>query len=244
MTRQNQIPIDSQKFQLALIPVWDMANHQNGKITTFYNLGSSTCECQAVANFNAGEQVKIFYGARPNSELLIYSGFVFKENIHDYLMINLEIPKDDPLEKVKQIILDQHNLRRSFFMLKNPIPQEILAFSRVVALNKEEIKNEKLREDLLKGPINEKNEVEANKFLVDKCQELLTRYQAEETYKNLLSSPNLRQKSAALLITLEKSILQKVITPKKKKSKKKNMKPKKINDEIESKEKVEKEIQL
>ena len=32
MSRQNEIPIDNESTQLALIPVWDMCNHVEGNV--------------------------------------------------------------------------------------------------------------------------------------------------------------------------------------------------------------------
>ena len=58
MTRQNQIPTeDGSRVTLALIPLWDMCNPTNGLITTGYNLEDDRCECVALQDFQAGDQV-------------------------------------------------------------------------------------------------------------------------------------------------------------------------------------------
>ena len=58
MTRQNQIPSpDGERTVNALIPLWDMANHQNGNITTDFNLEQDCSECFALQNFSQGDQV-------------------------------------------------------------------------------------------------------------------------------------------------------------------------------------------
>ena len=58
MTRQNQSPTeDGSRVTLALIPLWDMCNHTSGLITTGYNLEDDRCECVALQDFRAGEQV-------------------------------------------------------------------------------------------------------------------------------------------------------------------------------------------
>jgi hypothetical protein len=36
MSRQNEIPLDESTAQLALIPVWDMCNHVEGKVHNKY----------------------------------------------------------------------------------------------------------------------------------------------------------------------------------------------------------------
>lgn len=57
----NQIPTeDGSRVTLALIPLWDMCNHTNGLITTGYNLEDDRCECVALRDFRAGEQIYIF----------------------------------------------------------------------------------------------------------------------------------------------------------------------------------------
>ena len=49
LTRQNQIPVagESQGMELALIPVWDMCNHVEGEITTFFDVESDGLEFSA-----------------------------------------------------------------------------------------------------------------------------------------------------------------------------------------------------
>lgn len=59
-TRQNMIPVDEKTVQVALIPIWDMCNHTDGKITTYYDLPTQMCESRAVKDFKKGEQVNRF----------------------------------------------------------------------------------------------------------------------------------------------------------------------------------------
>ena len=53
----------------------------------------------------AGEQVCIFYGERSNAELLVHNGFVFEENIHDRVVIQLGVSKSDSLYQMKDRLL-------------------------------------------------------------------------------------------------------------------------------------------
>lgn len=91
MSRQNEIPSkpDLSSPTLALIPLWDFCNHSSGKITTFYNVEKSTCDCYAHRSFTALEEFTIFYGSRTNAELLLQQGFVYPNNEHDTYQIRL-----------------------------------------------------------------------------------------------------------------------------------------------------------
>lgn len=88
MTRENLIPRSvpppeqeeegspAGKTIAALIPFWDMANHRNGFISSFYNAETKEMESQAQEDFKKGEQVFIHYGDRSNAELMIHNGYV------------------------------------------------------------------------------------------------------------------------------------------------------------------------
>ena len=91
MSRQNEIPLrpDGKGAVLALIPLWDFCNHTNGHMTTFYNLDTQACDCYAQEDTPAGEEFRIFYGPRPNSDFLIHQGFVYTENRSDSLQFKL-----------------------------------------------------------------------------------------------------------------------------------------------------------
>lgn len=78
-------------FAFALIPLWDMINHANGHVTSRHDPTAQQTECVAMADFHAGEQIFMFYGERPNAELLLYSGFVMEYNPHDYMLIKLGV---------------------------------------------------------------------------------------------------------------------------------------------------------
>ena len=50
LTRQNQIPVVGEQvegMELALIPIWDMCNHVEGEITTFFDVKSDSLEFSA-----------------------------------------------------------------------------------------------------------------------------------------------------------------------------------------------------
>uniref|UniRef100_H2YBU5 protein-histidine N-methyltransferase n=1 Tax=Ciona savignyi TaxID=51511 RepID=H2YBU5_CIOSA len=96
-TRQNKLPTHigqvvgdlDKNSTLALIPLWDMFNHAVGPLSTAYNSETSAIECLAMQDFKMGEQVKICYGSRTNSDLLIHNGFVLRDSPFDKVKMHL-----------------------------------------------------------------------------------------------------------------------------------------------------------
>ncbi|XP_073828486.1 actin-histidine N-methyltransferase-like [Musca autumnalis] len=79
MTRENLIPRTKPKREgdlsdtiAALIPFWDMANHRDGTITTFFNTKTEQVKSSAQVDYNMGEQIFIYYGDLTNSDLMIH----------------------------------------------------------------------------------------------------------------------------------------------------------------------------
>lgn len=147
MTRQNEIPTDPRS--LALVPVWDMCNHSPGTHTTSVVLSPETrdifVECDAMRDFKEGDPVTIFYGTRPNSELLLFSGFLQPNNVYNKMIIPLAIRRTDPLynlklrilEKAKVVVFPQNERLNSDWgeenvsaSLKSPETDPISAFKR------------------------------------------------------------------------------------------------------------------
>lgn len=109
MTRQNELPTNPRA--LALVPVWDLCNHSPGKHTTSVALnpetGNVSVECSAMRKFDVNDEVTIFYGMRPNSELLLFSGFVQPNNEFDTYAIPLPLRRSDPLHPLKRRVLEK-----------------------------------------------------------------------------------------------------------------------------------------
>jgi hypothetical protein len=69
---------------------------------------SNTEETEVVANndYKPNQQVKIFYGPRPNLELLLYQGFVYERNRFNYMEIIFHpMPQTDKLLQLKDELL-------------------------------------------------------------------------------------------------------------------------------------------
>ena len=108
--RQNLVPSgkESGRASNALIPFWDLANHEaSGPLSTDFDDESSSLVCMANRAFAEGEQFTMLYGERSNHALLVHSGFVLEGNPHDNLQIKLGVSKNDPLAKQKQEILEK-----------------------------------------------------------------------------------------------------------------------------------------
>ena len=75
------------------------------QITTGYDMAEDSCKSMSVKDFKAGEQVCIFYGERSNADLLVHNGFVFEDNVHDKVSIQLGVSRSDPLFQMKERLL-------------------------------------------------------------------------------------------------------------------------------------------
>ncbi|KAG3260396.1 SET domain containing 3 [Ictidomys tridecemlineatus] len=228
MTRQNQIPTeDGSRVTLALIPLWDMCNHTSGLITTGYNLEDDRCECVALQDFRAGEQIYIFYGTRSNAEFVIHSGFFFDNNSHDRVKIKLGVSKSDRLYAMKAEVLARAGIpTSSVFALhftEPPISAQLLAFLRVFCMTEEELKEHLLGDNAIdriftlgnsEFPVSWDNEVKLWTFLEDRASLLLKTYKTTiEEDKAVLKTHDLsvRATMAIKLRLGEKEILEKAV---------------------------------
>jgi len=121
-------------------------NHEKGgEITTNYDFEKQVLESYAVRDFKKGEELKIFYGPRPNLELFMNSGFVIPDNEFNYTAIHFKLTESDKLRDKKVQILQNHNLPENakFAMhVKTPLQEELLSFLRVAWItNDEELDN-------------------------------------------------------------------------------------------------------
>lgn len=100
MTRQNDIPLETNNNHAkpaaqesangendanasteessktpALIPLWDLANHMDGIVTTSYNVADAQIEGATLTDVKKDEQIFIHYGNRNNANLLVHNGY-------------------------------------------------------------------------------------------------------------------------------------------------------------------------
>jgi hypothetical protein len=121
MTRQNSLVSDGsgQSSLLALVPVWDLCNHAPGRQTTSVLLdqesGLTQVECTAMKNFSSGDPITIFYGQRSNIDLLLYSGFVQPENLHDLVDVTIPFEGNDMRTRIQKTVGFQRLLQQDKF---------------------------------------------------------------------------------------------------------------------------------
>ena len=145
MTRQNLIPsMDEQEDSMvnALIPYWDMANHDQGQVSTDFDPEHKVSLCYAHRQFGKGEQLTIFYGVRANCDLLIHNGFVFPDNQDDCLTLRLGVAKTDPLASARLALLEKVGVVSQKFHLRRtaePLDGKLMAFLRVLQMDQEQI---------------------------------------------------------------------------------------------------------
>ncbi|XP_015587046.1 histone-lysine N-methyltransferase setd3 [Cephus cinctus] len=146
MTRQNMIPsANGPQMIHALIPMWDMCNHEEGTITTDFNRDTDSCECFALRDFKEGEQIFVYYGPRTNADFFVHSGFVYPNNKQDGFKLRLGISKADSLQKERIDLLEKLGLPSvgEFLLVPGtePISDLLLAFLRVFSMRKPELEH-------------------------------------------------------------------------------------------------------
>ena len=111
MSRQNMVPCTHGPGQeLALVPGWDLLNYEDspsGSIPTAFEAtedGQHRLVYRTPRAFAAGEELCMYYGPRPNRELLHFCGFVADGQSHDVPLV--EVPAaTDPLAKIRKLLL-------------------------------------------------------------------------------------------------------------------------------------------
>ncbi|XP_062554114.1 actin-histidine N-methyltransferase [Armigeres subalbatus] len=157
MTRQNRIPVDLRDESEetsgdaseasgpspVLIPLWDMANHINGQITTGYDEQLQRVEGQTLKPFAKGEQIFIHYGNRNNEDFLVHNGFVFPENSNTDVTIQLGLNPGEEFFDQRKELLEKLNLpvAGDFTVNRGPeyISEDLLGFARVFNMTKDQL---------------------------------------------------------------------------------------------------------
>jgi len=139
MTRQNLVPGRETSSAInSLIPFWDLANHDNGQLSTDFDPDTPATVCLAQRDFSEGQQFTIFYGVRANCDLLIHNGFVFPDNQTDCLTVRLGVAKTDPLAAARLALLEKIGVKSQKFYLRrteDPLDKKLVAFLRVLQMD-------------------------------------------------------------------------------------------------------------
>jgi len=132
-SRVNSVPRPGGGSVLALVPCWDLVNHQTGQVSTDYHDSSGTLVCYANRSFRAGEQFTMAYGPRGNADLFLHCGFVVPGNLHSRVPLRLGLSTSDPLATTRQRALSQLGASPPYEVLAgaSPLPPSLSAFARV-----------------------------------------------------------------------------------------------------------------
>ncbi|QHO36398.1 Ribulose-1,5 bisphosphate carboxylase/oxygenase large subunit N-methyltransferase [Arachis hypogaea] len=94
---------------LSLIPFADFVNHDgNSEAIVMSDDDKQLSEVISDRDYAPGEQVLIRYGKFSNATLMLDFGFTVPYNIYDQVQIQLDIPKHDPLHKMKLELMQQY----------------------------------------------------------------------------------------------------------------------------------------
>uniref|UniRef100_A0AAG5CMN2 Rubisco LSMT substrate-binding domain-containing protein n=1 Tax=Anopheles atroparvus TaxID=41427 RepID=A0AAG5CMN2_ANOAO len=133
MTRQNNVPVNLAGFEgldstLALIPYWDMANHDHPArrkdelvgprliAETVYNAGNERLECQVFKeedqskDFSSPTPIFITYGNRTDAEFLVHNGFVVRWNPDTRVTKPFKLNPEDHLYKQRFHLLKRKDM--------------------------------------------------------------------------------------------------------------------------------------
>jgi len=214
MSRQNQIPIHG-KRELALIPAWDLCNHETGKITTFFDVELNALQCYAQRAFSQGDQIYIHYGNRPNSELFLYMGFVVADNPADSYRLKFPFPS----ATLDEVLLGKYQIEpkdievtiHSTIQDASELDPETLSLLRLKCFcstsninNKDSNTLEEVLDKVRKRElISKSNETLVFQFLVTSCLEKLKQYPPP--------SEDIKTSLAAQLCQIEQRVLKTAI---------------------------------
>jgi len=144
--RQNQIQLEGKNGPvegLALIPVYDMLNHEgisNLQITSDFDYEKKALRMFAVRDFKQGEQIKIFYGPRPNRDFFLYQGFTLPTNPNNYTAVGFQLLATDKLREQKSKFLSTKEIPENAKYLSSvsePVSPALLGFMRLALITNE-----------------------------------------------------------------------------------------------------------
>lgn len=99
LTRQNNVPAPgpvpgSYVEVQALVPGWDMMNHETGEMLTAFDLESDCLVYEAMRPFPQGGEVSMCYGQRQNELFVLYSGFCLAYSPFDWFELPMRLQAD------------------------------------------------------------------------------------------------------------------------------------------------------
>lgn len=220
MTRVNPIPILNKERQntLGLIPIMDLCNH----IETVYSIDfdQNCCSVLSPSDLKVDDELRIFYGARPTSLLLIYNGFYLENNPNNFVIFKISQNVDIDLYNLRKGLLNTMKLLDSdshpISLSTNIWDGELKIIFRILFCKDTEYQSlMKMGHEQLVDKLNSNNgisyesEILALTTLKQKLYELLNSY--PPPFSILPNENNYIRKSCALFVEQEKSVFTKAI---------------------------------
>ncbi|KAK4148148.1 uncharacterized protein C8A04DRAFT_33652 [Dichotomopilus funicola] len=161
-----------------LAPFADMLNHSpDVKPCHVYDPSSGNLSVLAGKDYEAGDQVSIYYGSIPNSRLLRLYGFVLPDNPNDSYDLVLSTHPSAPLFKQKQKLWTSAGLDSTTTIpltLTDPLPRNVLRYLRIQRLDESNLNTiTPQRSGATNQKISKSNEIEILQFLAESFSYLL-----------------------------------------------------------------------
>ncbi|XP_065563974.1 actin-histidine N-methyltransferase-like isoform X2 [Artemia franciscana] len=179
MTRQNPIVGQNGQSILALIPFFDLANHERGEVSSEFDAKEECSKCYAMTDFEEGEQFFIDYGKRSIAEQFLHNGFI-SDDQYNQLPLNIPLSKSDPLQQARANYILKFDLGGPYLLCSDksvPVSSKLLGFLRIYVMKEDKLKELACLEDstrLTSLDLYEKETDEkAWKFLLDRCKIIL-----------------------------------------------------------------------
>ncbi|KXX78241.1 Histone-lysine N-methyltransferase setd3 [Madurella mycetomatis] len=155
-----------------LAPFADMLNHSSEvKQCHVYDVSSGNLSVLAGKDYEAGDQVFIYYGPIPNSRLLRLYGFVVPDNPNDSYDLVLATHPNAPLFEQKHKLWVSAGLDSTSTIsltLTDPLPKNVLRYLRIQRSDESDLAAIALRQiDAIDEKISDSNEVEVLRVLVE-----------------------------------------------------------------------------
>eukprot|EP00908_Phaeocystis_cordata_P013566 Transcript_24632.p1 GENE.Transcript_24632~~Transcript_24632.p1 ORF type:complete len:328 (+),score=125.99 Transcript_24632:24-986(+) len=155
---------------------------------------------RASRDLEAGAEVLLDYGPRPNFELLTTHGFALRDNPHEAVLLELGPREADPLAPLKARILDAGNITAPFALSPRALhgDTDLLVALRVIAATASELRS---YHAAFEGrPLSTRNERHWRLLLRDTVSALLEEAEAETSAEQdeLLLQELQRPRSAAV----------------------------------------------
>ncbi|KAK2594904.1 hypothetical protein QQS21_007403 [Conoideocrella luteorostrata] len=161
-----------------LAPFADMLNHSSEtKQCHVYDVSSGSLSVLAGKDYEAGDQVFIYYGPLPNNRLLRLYGFVLPDNPNDSYDLVLATHPMAPYFEQKHKLWISAGLDSTATIsltLADPLPTSVLRYLRIQRLDEPGLAvMARQQADATDRQISHSNEVEVLQFLVESIRSLL-----------------------------------------------------------------------